>query len=127
MKRMWLLLVLAAALFGADISGTWSGNIEVTDPSSGEKITTPVRAKFDQKAAAISGNIGRVHDQEPEEIRNGKLDGKTLIFEVQPPEATSPMKFNLVLVTENRIEGEMKGAIDVGNISGKVTLTRGQQ
>jgi hypothetical protein len=57
-------------------------------------------------------------------IRNAKMDGKTLVFEVQPPEATSPMKFSLVLVSDDRIEGDMKGAIDVGNIQGKVVLSR---
>lgn len=124
MKAMWLVLVLAAPLLAADVSGAWMGTIVVTDPTSGEKINTTVKAQFDQKAAALSGKIGREHDQDLEQIRNAKLDGKTLVFEVQPPEATSPMKFNLVLVSEDRIEGEMKGAIDSGNISGHVTLTR---
>ena len=124
MKRMWLLPLAALVMYGADISGKWTGSVEITDPSSGEKIDTPVKAQFDQKAEAISGKIGRVHDVDLEQIRNARLDGKTLVFEVQPPEATSPMMFHLVLVTDDRIEGDMKGAIDSGTISGKVTLTR---
>jgi hypothetical protein len=124
MKAMWLLPVMAVAMYGADVTGTWKGNIEVADPSNGEKISTEVKAQFAQKAGAVSGKIGRAQDEQPEAIRNGKLDGKTLIFEVQPPEATSPMKFSLVLVSDDRIEGDMKGAIDVGNIQGKVVLSR---
>ncbi|HLH18691.1 MAG TPA: hypothetical protein VKX45_15835 [Bryobacteraceae bacterium] len=124
MKATWLVLALAAPLMAADVTGAWSGKIVVTDPSSGEQIDTQVQAQFDQKAEGISGKIGRVHDQDLEQIRNAKLDGKTLVFEVQPPEATSPMKFNLVIVSDDRIEGDMKGAIDSGNISGKVVLTR---
>jgi hypothetical protein len=124
MKAMCLFAVMAAALYGADITGTWKGNIEVSDPSNGEKISTEVKAQFAQKAGAVSGKIGRVQDEQPEAIRNGKVDGKTLIFEVQPPEATSPMKFSLVLVSDDRIEGDMKGAIDVGTIQGKVVLSR---
>jgi hypothetical protein len=124
MKAFWVLPVLALALYGADITGNWTGTIEVADPSNGEKINTEVKAQFDQKANVISGKIGRTQDENPEPIRNGKLDGKTLVFEVQPPEATSPMKFSLVLVSDDRIEGDLKGAIDVGNISGKVVLKR---
>jgi hypothetical protein len=124
MKRMWLLLAVAAALYGGDITGTWSGKVEITDPTSGDVISTPVKAQFDQTAAAVSGKIGRAHDDELEQIRNAKLDGNTLVFDVQPPEATSPMKFRLVVVNNDRLEGEMNGAIDSGNISGKVVLTR---
>lgn len=124
MKRMWLLLALGAALCGADITGSWSGKVDITDPTSGDLISTPVKAQFDQTAAAISGKIGRAHDDELEQIRNAKLDGNTLVFDVQPPEATSPMKFHLVVVDNDRIEGDMNGAIDSGTISGKVTLTR---
>ncbi len=124
MRRLWVLAVFSLALYGADVSGKWSGNIEVTDPTNGEKINTPVKAEFDQKESAISGKIGRTEDENPEPIRNGKVDGKNLVFEVKPAEATSPMKFSLTVVTDDRIEGEMKGAIDVGNISGKVTLKK---
>jgi hypothetical protein len=124
MKLIWLLPVMALALSGADITGKWTGNIEVDDPSSGNKINTPVRAQFDQKANAISGTIGRREDEQQETIRNARLEGKSLVFEVQSAETTGLVKFNLVVVSQDRIEGEMKAAIDVGNISGKVTLEK---
>jgi hypothetical protein len=124
MKAIWLLPLIALAMYGADINGKWTGSVEITDPTSGEKISTPVKAEFTQKAAEVSGTIGREQDSEAEAIHQGKLDGKTLMFEVQPPEGTSPMKFNLVVVSDDRIEGAMEGAIDVGKISGKVVLTR---
>lgn len=124
MKLIWLVPLLALTMYGADISGKWTGSVEITDPSSGEKINTPVKAEFTQKAAEISGTIGREQDAEAEAIRAGKLDGNNLVFEVRPPEATSAMKFSLVVVSDDRIEGDMQGAIDVGKISGKVILTR---
>lgn len=127
MKGMWLLMAAAAALYGANVTGKWSGKVQITDPTSGETITTPVKAQFDQTAGRISGKIGRAHDDELEQIRNAKLDGKALVFDVQPPEATSPMKFNLVFVSEDQIEGEMQGAIESGGILGKVTLTRARE
>ena len=124
MKAIWLLPLVALVMHGADISGKWTGSVEITDPTSGEKISTPVKAEFSQKGGDVSGTIGREQDSEAEAIRAGKLDGKNLVFEVQPPEATSPMKFTLVVASDDRIEGAMEGAIDVGKISGKVVLTR---
>jgi hypothetical protein len=124
MKRMWLLPLLALAMYGADINGKWTGSVEISDPGSGEKINTPVKAEFTQKGGDVSGTIGREQDTEAQAIHSGKLDGKNLVFEVQPPEATSAMKFTLVVASDDRIEGGIEGAIDVGKISGKVILTR---
>ena len=124
MKKLWLMVVFSLALYGADISGKWSGNIEVADPGNGDKINTPVKAEFTQKGDAISGKIGRAEDENAEPIRNARIEGKNLVFEVSTSEATSPMKFTLVLVGEDRMEGEMKGAIDSGAISGKVALKK---
>jgi hypothetical protein len=124
MKALWLVPVFALTMFGADITGKWSGNIEVSDPSTGDKINTPVKVVFDQKDGTVSGKIGRSEDDQSEDIRNGKLEGNHITFDVQPPEATSAMKFQLVVVADDRIEGEMKGAVDVGNVSGKVTLQK---
>ena|SRR5690348_246094 len=124
MKKLWLLPVLALALYGGDIDGKWSGTIEVTDPSGGEKIATPVKAEFTKGAEGITGKIGRVEESDREPIRNARLDGKNLVFEVRSPETDSTMKFNLVLVAEDRIEGDMKGSVDVGAITGKVKLQK---
>ena len=124
MRAIALVLALAAQLAAADLTGAWTGTVVVADPGNGDKITTAVKAQLEQKGSAVSGKIGREHDQDLEQIRNGKIDGKTLTFEVQPEEATSPMVFTLTLVTDDRIEGGMKGAIDSGNITGTVLLTR---
>src|SRR5215510_7503178 len=102
MKAIGMFTILAVALYGADVTGTWKGSIAVSDPANGEKINTEVKAQFDQKANVISGKIGRAQDNHLEAILNGKLDGKILVFEVQPPEATGPMKFSLVLVSDDR-------------------------
>jgi hypothetical protein len=123
-RTLWLLPLLALSLLGSDVSGRWSGSIEVNDPSSGERINTPVKAEFSQSAASLSGKIGRREDEECEPIRNGKVEGDTLIFEVRAPEMSGIFKFQLTLVAGNRIEGEMKGAIDTGPIAGTVKLAR---
>jgi hypothetical protein len=124
MKLFWLLPLVAVVLYGADVTGTWTGTIDVADPGNGDKISTEVKAEFKQAAAALTGKIGRKQDEQLESIRDGKITGKAITFNVLPEEATSPMKFNLTLVSDDRIEGDMAGAIDVGKISGKVVLTR---
>src|SRR6476660_7286340 len=98
MKFVWMLPALALALYGADLTGKWTGTVDVEDPGNGDKISTKVRAELTQKGEQVTGKIGRAQDQQLEAIRDGKLAGKTLTFEVQPEEATSPMKFTLTLV-----------------------------
>ena len=124
MRRFLLLALAASALYAADITGKWSGSIAVSDPSSGAVINTPVKAVFDQKENAISGSIGRKEDERAEPIHNARLEGKTLVFEVRSEETSGAVKFNLTVTSDDRIEGEMKGAIDVGPITGKVTLEK---
>jgi len=122
MKPLCLVLLFALTMYGADVTGKWTGKIEVVDPSGESKISTPVKAEFEQKAATLSGKIGRAEDQQIESIRNAKIEDKRLSFEVQSAEASATFKFSLVLVSDDQIEGEMKGAIEDGNISGKVIL-----
>lgn len=124
MKTVLLMLVAALTLFGADVTGKWTGTVEITDPTSGEKMAVPVHAEFAQKAGEVAGTIGREQDTDVETIHEGKTDGKNLTFEARPADATSAFKFKLVLVSDDRIEGDVQGAVDTGNIAGKVVLTR---
>ncbi|HWC01016.1 MAG TPA: hypothetical protein VG672_30120 [Bryobacteraceae bacterium] len=123
MKILLLFLCGAMVLTAADISGRWVGTIEVADDSSGTTINTPVRAEFEQKASQLAGKIGRKEDEQSESIRNGKIEGKKILFEVNSPETSGAMKFELT-VEGDRIEGEMKGSVDSGPIVGKVHLVR---
>jgi hypothetical protein len=115
--------MLAAMVAANDVSGKWTGSIEVADNAGGSSITTPVRAEFQQKANLVSGKIGRREDEQVETIRNGKIEGTKISFEVSSVETTTAMKFNLVLEGDH-LEGEMKGMVDSGEIVGKVRLTR---
>jgi len=124
MKRfLWVAPFLAMALSGGDISGRWTGVIEVSDASSGTVVSQAVRADFEQKANAVSGRIGRQEDELGERIRNGRVEGNHVVFEVASPETDGIFKFDLTMQGD-RLEGMMKGAIDTGPISGKVHLAR---
>jgi hypothetical protein len=125
-KKLWLLPCFAAALIAADVSGKWAGTVEVPDPDGGSTINAQVRAEMLQKADAITGTIGRQEDQAGESIRNAKLDGQRLTFEVSSTEANGLVKFVLTL-DGDRLEGEMSGSVDGTAIAGKVHLKRAPQ
>jgi|SRR5579864_1503023 len=120
-KALWLLPCLALALSGADLSGKWSGTIDIEDSGS----STTVEVELVQKADAVSGKMGRAGLGSEATIRNGKVDGAKVSFEVISAETNSPWKFTLTLV-DGRLEGEMKGTADEGEIVGKVKLSRGK-
>jgi hypothetical protein len=118
-KVLWMLPCLALVLSGADLSGKWSGTIDVEDSGS----STSVEVQLVQKSDLVTGKIGRAGGGDEGEIRNGKVEGTKVSFEVVAHENTSPFKFTLTLI-EDRLEGEMKGSVDEGEIVGKVKLTR---
>ena len=122
-KKLWLLPCLAAALMAADVSGKWTGNVVVDDPTGGSVIDTQVRAELRQNADAITGAIGRQEDQESESIQNAKLDGKRLTFEVSSAETNGQVKFVLTLDGDH-LDGDMSGSVDGSPIAGKVHLSR---
>lgn len=107
----------------ADVSGKWTGNVEVEDPSDGTTINTAVSAELLQKADAISGKIGRQEDKEGESIQNAKLQDGKLTFEVSSAETGGLIKFVLTL-DGDRLDGSMSGSMDGSAITGKVHLTR---
>lgn len=124
MQKLLFLLCLPLALSAAGITGKWTGSIEVVDAGgAGGNVNTSVRAEFEQKANLVSGKIGRREDERTETIRNGKVEGNKVSFEVTSSETLSTVKFNLTL-DGDQLKGEMKGTLDTGEISGKVRLTR---
>ena len=123
MKLPFLLLLTSALIFGADLTGRWTGTIAVDDTGSGTTITTQVHVELQQQGDGLSGKIGRIEDSDVVPIKNARMEGDTLVFEAASDETTGPMKFSLKIAGD-RMEGTMKGSIDSGDINGKVKLTR---
>ena len=80
-----VLAVLAGLLLAADpatnLSGEWTGTIDVHDTDSGAVVSTNVRLSLTQAEASISGKIGRDGDAEVAAIQNARVDGDKLYFE----------------------------------------------
>lgn len=119
-------MALSIGVVAADapsLTGKWTGTIDVHDSGSGSTISTPVAATFTQSASGITGKIAREGDADEAAVTNAKLEGEKFYFEAGSGETAGSMKFNLKL-SENHIEGEMKGAIDNQDIVGQVKLDR---
>lgn len=120
MKKAFLLLpFLAFALSASDVSGKWSGTLDIEDAGS----TIPIQAELVQKSDVVSGKVGRQGTGDEGNIRNGKVDGTKVSFEVVSTETSGVFKWTLTLVND-QLEGEMKGSADEGEIVGKVKLSR---
>lgn len=118
-----LFLLLISAFAAPEISGKWTGTIAVKDEATGVVFTTPVSIQLNQQATAISGNIGRESDPGPVPIQNAKLTGNVIYFEAASEETSGLCKFTLT-INGDSMEGDMTGAVENEDISGKVKVTR---
>jgi|MudIll2142460700_1097286.scaffolds.fasta_scaffold91787_2 hypothetical protein len=78
MKQLLLFaiaLLLAYSLYGADLSGTWSGQMPTRDGG-----TRDVAFKFKQSGSALSGTMSAFDNDIP--IKDGKVQGDALSFSV---------------------------------------------
>lgn len=125
MKRLAILLAFAFAAIAvaADASGKWTGTVELRDPGTGNPISRAVSAVFEQSGDSITGQIGRRGGTDGEKIDKGRVSGQTVTFEVTSAETASAFKFSLKL-SGDRMEGEMRGTVDQGQIAGTITLQR---
>jgi hypothetical protein len=117
------LFLIAGVAQAADFSGDWSGTIDVKDEGSGTDITTKVKFRFVQTGDTVSGTVGRQEDVERVPVKNVKIEGNKLIFEATNGETSAPVKFILV-VDGDRMEGDMKTALDSQPLTGKVKVSR---
>jgi len=113
-----LLLPLTAA---ADVSGKWSGSMDIKAPDATMQ-STPVTAEFKQDGRTVTGTAGREGDDQLT-IENGLLDGGTLTFDVEAPDGKYSV--SLKLVGDTKLEGETTFSDPNGNkLTAKLTFER---
>jgi hypothetical protein len=105
MKSILLSLLLAAAwtLSGADLTGKWSGTVDLKQ--DGEAQTIPVLMIVKQDGAKLTGTAGPEEEQHP--IQNGVVDGDKVTLEVDSGEA--------IYYLELKVDGdEISGLVKQG-------------
>jgi hypothetical protein len=101
-KALGMLLGTALCLMGADLTGTWAGSFDMTN-SAGETHNDVVHMELKQVGNTVSGTVGPSADRQWK-IINGKIDGKTITWEVNP-DANASVKFKLTL-DGDRLHGD---------------------
>jgi hypothetical protein len=98
-----LLLAAAWTLSGADLTGKWSGTVDMKQ--DGEAQTIPVVMIVKQEGNKLTGTAGPEEDQHA--IQKGVVDGDTVTFEVDSGEA--------IYYLEMKLDGDqLSGAAKVG-------------
>ena len=118
-----LALTLWAADPASNLTGDWTGTIDVHDTDSGAVISTNVKMSLTHNDTAISGKIGREGEAEVSPIQNARIEGNKLYFEATNADVNGPIKFVLTRQGE-QMEGEMKATVDTGDIVGVVKVSR---
>ncbi len=122
MRRLFLLLtVLAASLAAADLTGKWSGTVDLKGPDGSESGGAWLELK--QQGDEITGKAGP-SEEELHPISDAKFDGKRLTFQVTGPQG-QVFKLALDLIADDKLEGAIEGQTDSGDkITGKISLKK---
>ena len=97
------LLVAPMALAAGDISGKWSGSMEMKAPD-GTTQTMPVTAEFKQDGKSVTGTAGREGDEQLT-LQKGTIEDTKFTFEVSAPDGTYSV--SLVIVSDSQLQGDV--------------------
>ena len=103
MKALFIGLIIAAAAFAADVSGTWSGSFIALRPDGSQDEAKPAFLELKQDGEKLTGKIG----QNPEhafEISEGSLKGDVVTLSASMPEGSLKVTMKLV---DGKLEGEL--------------------
>lgn len=103
MKTLLCALLFSALTMAADVTGKWSGTMEVKAPD-GSTQSRPLYLILKQDGARLSGS-GGPDESEQHPFENGKVDGDRLTFAV--PAGGGNFEF-AVRVAGDAITGDLK-------------------
>ena len=125
MKRLLTVSLLTALacplLFAATVTGKWSGTMEMRR-ADGQSRTVPAVLILKQDGEIVTGSAG-ANETSQQPIRNGKLDGDRLTFDIESANQQST-HFDLK-VSEDAIEGSAEGPTpDGGKATARIMVKR---
>ena len=117
------LLVAPLALAAGDITGKWSGSMDMKAPD-GSAQSMPVTAEFKQDGKTVTGTAGREGDEQLA-LEKGMVDGEKFTFEVTAPDGV--FAINLTLMSDTQLQGDVTHTDQDGNkATAKLTLAKGK-
>jgi hypothetical protein len=122
MKSLICALALSAlSLFGADVTGKWSGTFEVSH--DGEKRSAGALMVLKQEGGKITGTVGPTAEQQFP-IKTGTIEGSKVQLEVVPDQGPALVKFDLTLDGDDHMAGDLSGEGGEGTLTGKIDVKR---
>ncbi|HYK90533.1 MAG TPA: hypothetical protein VE398_17300 [Acidobacteriota bacterium] len=116
-----LALLSIPAWAGVDLSGKWSGSINLTN-AEGNTNLEDVYMVLKTSGNEVTGTAGPDRDRQWP-IVNGRLEGTKITFETKDPDNGHLWKVQL-LYTEKRLKGEAWSEVEGRKTGGKLDLTR---
>ena len=103
-RLLSILAVCTLSLCAADVTGKWSGTIEIKRGSDSRQ--EPAFVILKQEGMSLSGS-GGPNEQEQHAMQNGKVNGNKITFEIALGE-DRVMRFNLTAAGD-QIDGDVTG------------------
>ena len=120
MRTLICLLAAAACAFAADVTGKWTGSVAVTN-SQGEVENHAITFQLRQSGNELTGALAS--DDRESQIKNGKVEGQAVTFQVQPGEEGPTWTVKLTLAGDD-LNGDASAERDGETRKAKVTLKR---
>ncbi|HZT39814.1 MAG TPA: hypothetical protein VFA28_18110 [Bryobacteraceae bacterium] len=119
-RLLWMSGLLSISLWGADVTGKWSGTYEMA--REGETRSAPAIAILKQDGTTVTGTIGP-SETEQFKIKTGAIEGNRIHLEIEPAEGPHLVVLELIL-DGDRLTGEATGETEDGKFAAKLSLSR---
>src|SRR6266481_5132881 len=98
MRTLICLLAVTACACAADVTGKWTGSVAVTT-APGEVETHAITFQLRQSGNELSGALAS--DDREAQIKNGKVEGQAVTFQVQPGDEGPTWNVKLTLAGDD--------------------------
>jgi hypothetical protein len=105
MRRLLWVLALSALSLCADVTGKWSGTIQIKN-DQGESKTEPAFMILKQEGTALTGS-GGPNEGHQMSVRNGKIEGNKLTFEIAIGESGDRVMHFTLTASDDQIDGNV--------------------
>ncbi len=113
--------LFALAVSGADVTGKWSGTLEITH--DGEVKNSTAFFILKQDGMTITGSVGQDAERQTP-IKTGSIEDDRIVLEVVPEQGPSLVKFALKLDGDDHITGDMSAEGGEGTLKAKLDVKR---